>query len=66
MIKVYAIITMLAIGAAAGLTVMFIEQSVNAWHSLFESKKECVNFMKNSLGNTNKEANVMCQKVVPH
>jgi hypothetical protein len=41
-------------------------QSVDAWHSLFASKKECVNFMKNSLGNTTAQAQVMCNKVVPH
>jgi len=41
-------------------------QSVDAWHSLFASKKECVNFMKNSLGNTTAQAQAMCNKVVPH
>ena len=30
------------------------------------SKKECVNFMKNTLGNTTSQAQAMCNKVVPH
>jgi hypothetical protein len=41
-------------------------QSANAWHSLFETKKECTNFMKTVLGNTTSQAQLMCVMVVPH
>jgi len=62
----YTIMMMLTVVASAGTIVNFSVESVDAWHSLFATKKECTNFMKNTLGNTTAEANVMCQKIVPH
>ena len=56
----------LTIVASAGTIVNFSVESVHAWHSEFETKKECTNFMKNEVGNSTAEANVMCQKIVPH
>jgi hypothetical protein len=61
----------LVAAAAAGIigtVAMFLTtaESANAWHSQFQSKKECTNFMKTVLGNTTAEANAMCQKVIPH
>jgi hypothetical protein len=37
---------------------------VDAWHTLFASKKECVNLMNNEIGNTTSQ--FMCQIVAPH
>ena len=48
------------------IIVNFSVESVDAWHSQFETKKQCTDFMKNTLGNTTAEANAMCQKIVPH
>jgi hypothetical protein len=62
----YTIMMMLTFVTSAGTIVNFSVESVDAWHSLFATKKECTNFMKNTLGNTTAEANVMCQKIVPH
>ena len=64
--QLHTIMTVLAIVASAGVMVNFVVESVDAWHTLFETKKECTNFMKSELGNSSKEANVMCQKIVPH
>jgi hypothetical protein len=52
---------------AAGFFIVIVstDQAI-AWHSQFESKKDCVEFMKNVLGNSTREANVMCVKIVPH
>ena len=55
----------LTIAASAGTIVNFSVESVDAWHSEFETKKQCTNFMKNE-GNSTKDANAMCQKIVPH
>ena len=43
-----------------------ISQSIDAWHSQFETKKECVDFMKSVLGNTTAQSQAMCMKVIPH
>jgi len=64
--QLHTIMMVLTIVASAGLMVNFSVESVDAWHSLFETKKECTNFMKNTLGNTTAEANAMCQKIIPH
>ena len=64
--QLHTIMMVLAIVASAGTIVSFSVESVDAWHSLFETKKECTNLMKNTLGNTTAEANAMCQKIVPH
>ena len=64
-----ATLIVLAIVAAAamfGVLAISAAQSADAWHTLFQTKKECVNFMKTVLGNTTAQANVMCQKVAPH
>jgi hypothetical protein len=63
-----AIFAVVAAAAIIGTVGVFLTtaQSVDAWHSLFASKKECTNFMKTVLGNTTAQAQIMCQKVVPH
>ena len=65
---VMAIFAVVAAAAIIGTVGVFLTtaQSANAWHSLFETKKECVNFMKTVLGNTTSQAQIMCVKVVPH
>jgi len=63
--QLHTIMMVLTIAASAGTIVNFSVESVDAWHSEFETKKQCTNFMKNE-GNTTAEANVMCQKIVPH
>ena len=40
-------------------------ESAIAWHSLFASKKDCVNAMK-ATGNTTAQAQTMCNKIIPH
>jgi uncharacterized membrane protein len=64
--QLYTIIMVLTIVASAGTIVNFSVESVDAWHTQFATKKECTNFMKNTLGNTTAEANAMCQKIIPH
>ena len=65
---VMAIFAVVAAAAIIGTVGVFLTtiQSADAWHTLFESKKECTNFMKTVLGNTSAQANVLCLKVVPH
>jgi hypothetical protein len=41
-------------------------QSVDAWHSIFESKGECLNWFTNIDGMTRSEANDECQKTLEH
>ncbi|HKZ61030.1 MAG TPA: hypothetical protein VJZ68_01260 [Nitrososphaera sp.] len=60
-----AIIAIAAAVALLGVIAISAAQSADAWHELFVSKKECVNFMK-SQGNTTAQAQFMCNKVVPH
>ena len=58
---------MVAIIAVGGIiSTSLVLESADAWHSQFQSKKECTNFMKDVIGNTTAEANVMCQKIIPH
>jgi len=64
--QLYTIMMVLTIVASAGTIVNFSVESVDAWHTQFATKKECINFMKNTLGNTTAEANAMCQKIIPH
>ena len=55
------------VAAAAGIigVTVFLAESADAWHSLFASKKLCVDFMKQT-GNTTSQAQFMCNKVIPH
>ena len=64
--QLHTTLMVLTIVASAGTIVNFSVESVHAWLSEFETKKECTNFMKNEVGNSRAEANVMCQKIVPH
>ena len=64
--KLFTLTISLIIVGSVAVFVNFLVESVDAWHSQFETKKECTNFMKNIVGNTTAEANVMCQKIVPH
>jgi hypothetical protein len=60
------ILAMFAIVAVTGLIWMLIvSESTNAWHSMFESKKACLNWFK-ALGNTTSEGEFACDNVVPH
>lgn len=63
--QLHTIMMVLTIVASAGTIVNFSVESVDAWHSEFDTKKECTNFMKNE-GNSTAEANAMCQKIVSH
>ena len=71
MSQLHAVMAVFAVVAAAGIigtVAVFLTtaQSADAWHSQFESKKECTNFMKTVNGNTTAEAQIMCRVVVPH
>ena len=60
-------IIILAIIIASGLALTItITQPIDAWHTVFQSKKECVDFMKTVVGNTTSQAQTMCNKVIPH
>lgn len=51
--------------AATGLICLLtLSQSVDAWHTIFESKKECVTFLKNN-GNTTSESQFICKDGYP-
>ena len=52
--------------AAGFLIVIISTDSSMAWHTQFPSKKACTDFMKNQLGNSSSQANVMCLKIIPH
>jgi len=65
------LVSLVAVVAATGIIGMvgvdlLTPESISAWHTQFESKKDCTNFMKNTLGNSSAEANIMCNKVLPH
>ena len=55
----FTLIISLIIVGSAGVLVNFLVESVDVWHSQFETKKECTNFMKNVVGNTTAEANML-------
>jgi hypothetical protein len=60
-------VAIFAIIAATGLIwTITVSQPADAWHSLFGSRKLCMQYMTEVNGNTTKEANFMCNKVVPH
>ena len=60
------ILAIFAIVAVTGLIWMLTaSESANAWHSMFASKKACVNWFK-ALGNTTSEGEFACDNVVPH
>jgi hypothetical protein len=60
------ILAIFAIVAVIGLIwTLTVSESANAWHSMFASKKACVNWFK-ALGNTTSEGEFACNNVVPH
>jgi hypothetical protein len=71
--NVETVVVLFAIAAIFGLVgilavniMMNIDiKSAAAWHSTFASKKECTNFFKAS-GNTTSQAQLICNKVIPH
>jgi hypothetical protein len=66
MVLTARILGIFAIVAVTGLIWMLsVSESANAWHSMFASKKACVNWFK-ALGNTTSEGDFACDKVVPH
>jgi hypothetical protein len=63
--KITAVLIVFAIVAAGGLIWTFtILDSANAWHSKFDTKKDCVNAFSGNFGK--KGANAICQKEIPH
>ena len=61
------VVVIFAVVAATGLIwAITVSQPAVAWHSLFDSKKECTDFMKSVVGNTSSQAQAMCNKVIPH
>ena len=61
------VVVIFAIVATMGLIwAITVSEPVDAWHSMFDTKKECTNYMKSVLGNTTAEAQAMCNKVIPH
>ena len=61
------VVVIFAIVAATGLIWdITVSKPVDAWHSMFDSKKQCTDFMKSVVGNTTSEAQAMCNKVIPH
>ena len=60
------ILAIFAIVAVIGLIwTLTVSESANAWHSMFASKKACVNWFR-ALGNTTSEGEFACDNVVPH
>ena len=60
------ILTIFAIVVVTGLIwTLTVSESAYAWHSMFASKKACVNWFK-ALGNTTSEGEFACDNVVPH
>jgi hypothetical protein len=62
-----AIFLMLVVPEAAVLlsAIVVAEESM-AWHTMFGSKKECVQFFKDVVGNTTRDSHLICQKIIPH
>ena len=60
-------VAMFAIFITIGLMwAVKVSEPADAWHSQFATKKECTNYMKAILGNTTAQAQVMCNKIIPH
>jgi hypothetical protein len=60
-------IAIFTIFAATGLIwAMTVSQPADAWHSLFGSKKLCTQYLIQVQHNTTKDANFICNKIVPH
>ena len=56
-----------AIFAATGLIwAIAVSQPTDAWHTMFESKKLCTQYMIQVQHNTTRDANFICNKIVPH
>jgi hypothetical protein len=66
-ITTVAIVAMVIV-AATGLTWTVTQsQSVDAWHSEFDSKKQCVNYVDQvNRDTTRAQAQEMCEEDVPH
>jgi len=62
--KTLVLIAIIAIATTGLIWAVTQLQSVDAWHTLFASKKECVNFITDEIGNTTSQ--LMCQMVAPH
>ena len=59
-------LAIIAIVAVTGsIWTLTVSESANAWHSIFASKKACVNWFE-ALGNTTSEGEFACDNVVPH
>jgi hypothetical protein len=60
-----AIIAMFIFAATTLICTETKLQSVEAWHAIFESKKDCVDFLVNEAGNSTSVANRTCG-FLPH
>ena len=58
--------TLLAFVTLSGVILNFLVDSVNAWHVEFSSKKECKDAVILTTGDTIKEANRVCERLIPH
>jgi hypothetical protein len=61
-----AIFLMLVVVSAVFVFAIVSMQSSTAYHSLYPTKKECVQFFKETIGNTTRDSNITCQKIIPH
>lgn len=51
----------------SGLTsALTVSQSADAWHTIFQSREECMYFLKTEHLNTTGEAARTCDKIIPH
>jgi hypothetical protein len=62
--KILVLVVMIAM-AIIGL-VSTMSQSIDAWHSTFGSKEDCLNWFTNVESMTKPEANDECQKILGH
>jgi hypothetical protein len=61
-IALFTIVTAVGIIGAGVMVLLTTADSAAAWHSQYESKKQCLNYYT-SVGNTTKEANVICNEI---
>ena len=48
------------------ILVLTLLQSAHAWHTIFESREECMYVLKTEYLNTTPQAARMCDKIIPH
>jgi hypothetical protein len=65
-LNLMSLIIIAGIAITGVLSTLTFIQSVDAWHTRFESREECMYFFKTEFLNTTAEAGRMCDKVIPH